>query len=154
MTSRIHRQISSGTYDAPSWDLVRCAKLAAQIYAPLGTSMALGDYVRVSRAFLEAFKWANVEGKVENGAGAGTATTSGSDEEDEEVMKRRRAQVNALLRDLKVRKLGISPFSCTHASVRIRNTKRPSPRSASKTTASGASTLPQSSYTASSYASS
>lgn len=32
------------------------ARLAAPIYAPLGTSMGLGDYVRVVRTFLEAFK--------------------------------------------------------------------------------------------------
>lgn len=66
--------------------------------------MALGDYVRVSRAFLEAFKWANAEGKVNNNAenGVGGATTSGSEEEDEEATKRKCAQVNALLRDLKV----------------------------------------------------
>ena len=42
--------------DSPSWNLVRIAKLAARVYAPLGTRMSLGDYVRVERAFLEAFK--------------------------------------------------------------------------------------------------
>lgn len=52
----MHRQISLGTLDAPSWDLIRVAKLAARIYAPLGTSMSLGDYVRVVRTFLDAFK--------------------------------------------------------------------------------------------------
>ncbi|KAA1475205.1 hypothetical protein DENSPDRAFT_413461 [Dentipellis sp. KUC8613] len=56
VTARMHEQIASGTFDAPSWDLVRIARLAAPIYAPLGTSMALGDHVRVARAFLEAFK--------------------------------------------------------------------------------------------------
>ncbi|KAJ7079098.1 hypothetical protein B0H15DRAFT_924617 [Mycena belliarum] len=49
-------QISSGTIDSPSWDLVRVAKLAARIYVPLGTRMSLGDHVRVVRTFLEAFK--------------------------------------------------------------------------------------------------
>jgi glycerol-3-phosphate O-acyltransferase / dihydroxyacetone phosphate acyltransferase len=39
---------------------VRASKLAAKIYAPLGTFMALGDYVRVVRAFLEAFKEADL----------------------------------------------------------------------------------------------
>jgi len=48
--------ISSGTIDSPTWDLVRTAKLAARIYAPLGTYMSLGDHVRVIRVFLEAFK--------------------------------------------------------------------------------------------------
>ncbi|PCH43445.1 hypothetical protein WOLCODRAFT_138348 [Wolfiporia cocos MD-104 SS10] len=58
LTARMHQQISSGTLDAPSWRLVRDAKLAARMYAPLGTTMSLGDYVRVVRTFLEAFKLA------------------------------------------------------------------------------------------------
>jgi glycerol-3-phosphate O-acyltransferase/dihydroxyacetone phosphate acyltransferase len=52
----MHRQIATGTFDAPSWDLIRAAKTATPIYAPLGTAMSLGDYVRVTRAFLEVFK--------------------------------------------------------------------------------------------------
>lgn len=52
----MHQEISSGTIDAPSWDLVRTAKLAARMYAPLGTHMTLGDHIRVARSFLEAFK--------------------------------------------------------------------------------------------------
>ncbi|KAI0779563.1 hypothetical protein C8Q74DRAFT_1259696 [Fomes fomentarius] len=58
LTAKMHEQISSGTLDAPSWRLIRIAKLAARIYAPLGTTMTLGDYVRVVRTFLEAFKLA------------------------------------------------------------------------------------------------
>ena len=56
LTARMHQEISSRTIDAPSWDLVRVARLAARIYAPLGTRMSLGDYVRVTRIFVEAFK--------------------------------------------------------------------------------------------------
>ena len=56
VTSRMQQVISSGTIDSPTWDLVRTAKLAARIYAPLGTYMSLGDHVRAMRAFLEAFK--------------------------------------------------------------------------------------------------
>jgi glycerol-3-phosphate O-acyltransferase/dihydroxyacetone phosphate acyltransferase len=56
LTSQLHEKISAGTIDSPSWDLVRTAKLAARIYAPLGTRMSLGDYVRVIRTFLGAFK--------------------------------------------------------------------------------------------------
>ncbi|KAJ8468975.1 hypothetical protein ONZ45_g17048 [Pleurotus djamor] len=56
ITTEIHDQISSGTIDSPSWKLVRASKLAARMYAPLGTRMRLGDYVRVTLAFLEAFK--------------------------------------------------------------------------------------------------
>ncbi|KAM5533713.1 hypothetical protein V8D89_012586 [Ganoderma adspersum] len=58
LTATMHQQISSGTLDAPSWRLVRNAKLAGRMYAPLGTTMTLGDYVRVVRTFLEAFKLA------------------------------------------------------------------------------------------------
>lgn len=58
ITARMHDQLSSGTLDAPSWRLIRNAKIAARIYAPLGTEMTLGDYVRVVRTFLEAFKLA------------------------------------------------------------------------------------------------
>ncbi|KAJ6594158.1 hypothetical protein B0H19DRAFT_1094154 [Mycena capillaripes] len=56
LTAQMADQISSGTFDSPSWDLVRVSKLAARIYAPLGTRMSLGDHVRVVRTFLEAFK--------------------------------------------------------------------------------------------------
>lgn len=97
LTARMQRQISSGTFDSPSWDIVRCAKLAARIYAPLGTHMALGEYVRVCRAFVEAFKWAEAEGRID-----GSTTTSGSEEEDEALVRKRCAFVNALRRDLKV----------------------------------------------------
>ena len=96
----MQRQLASGTYDAPSWSLIRAAKLAARMYAPLGTRMALGDYVRVVRAFVEAFKWADGSGSM-----AELATTSGEDkepEEDEKQMTKRTALVNALQRDLKV----------------------------------------------------
>ena len=61
LTAKMHQQISSGTLDAPSWRLIRNAKLATNIYAPLGTEMSLGDYVRVTRVFLEAFKAAEAE---------------------------------------------------------------------------------------------
>jgi glycerol-3-phosphate O-acyltransferase/dihydroxyacetone phosphate acyltransferase len=56
VTAQMHRQIATGTFDAPSWDLIRAAKTAAPIYAPLGTAMSLGYYVRVTRTFLEVFK--------------------------------------------------------------------------------------------------
>lgn len=56
VTAQMHRQIATGTFDAPSWDLIRAAKTATPIYAPLGTAMSLGDYVRVTRTFLEVFK--------------------------------------------------------------------------------------------------
>jgi hypothetical protein len=52
----MHQEISSRTIDAPSWEIVRTAKLASRIYVPLGTKMSLGDYVRVTRVFVKAFK--------------------------------------------------------------------------------------------------
>ncbi|KAL0956352.1 hypothetical protein HGRIS_002502 [Hohenbuehelia grisea] len=59
LTSQMHRTLSYGTIDSPSWKLVRTSKLAARIYAPLGTRMSLGDFVRVTRTFIEAFKLAD-----------------------------------------------------------------------------------------------
>ena len=56
LTSFMADQISGGTLDAPSWDVISTAKVAASIYAPLGTNMSLGDHVRVVRAFVEGFK--------------------------------------------------------------------------------------------------
>ncbi|KAF8160841.1 hypothetical protein B0H34DRAFT_653689 [Crassisporium funariophilum] len=56
LTAQMHEKISGGTLDSPSWDLIRTAKLGARMYAPLGTSMALGDHVRLVRTFLESFK--------------------------------------------------------------------------------------------------
>ncbi|KIY44427.1 hypothetical protein FISHEDRAFT_67536 [Fistulina hepatica ATCC 64428] len=61
LMTEIHDSISSGALDAPKWDLYRSAKLAARIYAPLGTQMSLGDHVRVTHEFLEAFKEARPE---------------------------------------------------------------------------------------------
>jgi glycerol-3-phosphate O-acyltransferase / dihydroxyacetone phosphate acyltransferase len=56
LTGQLHDEISSGTFNSPSWDFIRTAKLAARMYAPLGTSMKLGDHIRLIRTFLEAFK--------------------------------------------------------------------------------------------------
>ncbi|KAK2464280.1 hypothetical protein APHAL10511_003737 [Amanita phalloides] len=56
LTARMHQVISSGTIDSPTWALLRIAKLAARMYAPLGTFMTLGDHIRVIRVFLELFK--------------------------------------------------------------------------------------------------
>ncbi|KAG8213874.1 hypothetical protein J3R82DRAFT_10618 [Butyriboletus roseoflavus] len=63
VTARMHQLISSQIIDAPSWDLIRSAKLAARIYAPLGTSMTLGDFVRITRTFVEAFKLSEGKGE-------------------------------------------------------------------------------------------
>ncbi len=90
-------QISLGTLDSPSWDIIRSAKLAARIYAPLGTSMSLGDYVRVCRAFVEVFKWADDSVNEHM-----FVTVSGSEEENEGERKKKAEWINSLTRDLKV----------------------------------------------------
>ncbi|KAG6830459.1 hypothetical protein H0H92_000612 [Tricholoma furcatifolium] len=56
LTAKMHDVISSGTIDSPTWDLIRTAKLAARIYAPLGTRMSLGDHVRTIRSFIDALR--------------------------------------------------------------------------------------------------
>ncbi|KAL6306512.1 hypothetical protein BKA93DRAFT_729131 [Sparassis latifolia] len=56
LTGLIHERIGAGTLHAPSWKTMRSAKTAAQIYAPLGTTISLGDHVRMVKTFLEAFK--------------------------------------------------------------------------------------------------
>ena len=68
--------------DAPSWEILRSAKCAANIYAPLGTRMSLGDYVRLVKAYIDVFGLAHVP--VPQGEGEGK---DGSDlsEEDETI---------------------------------------------------------------------
>ena len=97
LTARIHDQISSGTIDSLSWDMFRSAKIAARMYAPLGTNMSLGDYVRVCRAFVEIFKWAELK-TIRN-----QSITSGSEEENSEIGNERLLFVDTLRKDLKVR---------------------------------------------------
>ena len=89
-------QIASGTIDSPSWDIIRSAKLATKIYAPLGTNMTLGDYVRVSRSFVEVFKWAHFHMQ------GIPMVTSGSEEEDTSSIKEKCDVVSRLKNDLKV----------------------------------------------------
>ncbi|KAI5117785.1 hypothetical protein M0805_000428 [Coniferiporia weirii] len=107
LTARMQRQLAGGTFDAPSWGMVRAAKLAARMYAPLGTGMSLGAYVRVVRAFVEAFKWAESEGKSRDAVALAGSTTSGEEKEpgdeddDEQQVKRQCTLVNALQHDLK-----------------------------------------------------
>jgi glycerol-3-phosphate O-acyltransferase / dihydroxyacetone phosphate acyltransferase len=55
LTSFMQSEISSGTIYAPNFEIVRVSRLAARMYAPLGTRMTLGDHVRVTRTFADAF---------------------------------------------------------------------------------------------------
>ena len=82
LTEDIRRQISRGTVDAPSWDILRSAKCAANIYAPLGTRMSLGDYVRLVKAYIDVFGLAHApppQGEDEEKPG------SNLQEEDEKI---------------------------------------------------------------------
>ena len=92
----MQEQISMGTFDSPSWELIRVSKLATRMYAPLGTYMALGDYVRISKGFIEVFKWALFD------APGRTMLLRGSEEEDEELSRKRSVWINQLRYDLKV----------------------------------------------------
>ncbi|KEP51952.1 acyltransferase domain protein [Rhizoctonia solani 123E] len=51
LTTFLYDQITQGTITAPSWKVIRTAKAAGRIYVPLGTSMGLGDWVRVVGRF-------------------------------------------------------------------------------------------------------
>ena len=92
----MHQQISQGTLSATSWMLIRNAKLAANIYAPLGTEMSLGNYVRIVRTFLEAFRLAEAAKKGDFGKG------SASEGEAEGTMERLDEKIICLGADLKV----------------------------------------------------
>ena len=109
----MQHQIAQGTLSAPSWRLIRNAKLAAHIYAPLGTEMALGDYVRVVRTFLEAFKVAEEEKNRAARVGTGNGSTSASEGEVEGIVAAREVdeKIVCLSADLKVRSI---PFSAVY----------------------------------------
>jgi glycerol-3-phosphate O-acyltransferase/dihydroxyacetone phosphate acyltransferase len=86
VTAQMHRQIATGTFDAPTWGLIRAAKMATPIYAPLGTAMSLGDYVRVTRAFLEVFKAGRLPSAHTSSAGSASPEV-GVEEKDEDIVK-------------------------------------------------------------------
>ncbi|KAH9959154.1 hypothetical protein BGW80DRAFT_1369818, partial [Lactifluus volemus] len=52
----MHRQIATGTFDAPFLGSDTGSKMAMPIYAPISTAISLGNYVRVTRTSLEVFK--------------------------------------------------------------------------------------------------
>lgn len=84
LTEDMRRQISRGTVDAPSWDILRSAKCAANIYAPLGTVMSLGDHVRLVKAYIDVFALAHTPASQgEEGGKEGSSLQ----EEDERIMR-------------------------------------------------------------------
>lgn len=76
------------------------AKLAAKIYAPLGTQMSLGDYVRVVRTFLEAFKLAESSRTGDGYSGSDNEPDDTAHSDDTGSVS---AQILKLEEDLKVR---------------------------------------------------
>jgi glycerol-3-phosphate O-acyltransferase/dihydroxyacetone phosphate acyltransferase len=93
----MQKLISSGTIDSPSWELVRIATLANRMYAPLGTRMTLGDYVRGIRSFVDALK-------PPKQAESGTTDQESSGGEETSSSVTGNAEEHAKLRnDLKVR---------------------------------------------------
>jgi glycerol-3-phosphate O-acyltransferase/dihydroxyacetone phosphate acyltransferase len=86
VTAQMSQRIATGTFDAPSWGLIRAAKMATPIYAPLGTAMSLGDYVRVTRTFLEVFKAGSLPSGPTSSAGPGSPD-AGVEEKDENIVK-------------------------------------------------------------------
>lgn len=109
--------------------MVRAGKMAARLYAPLGTRMSLGDYVRVVRAFVEGFK--------ERGQ-AGEEVKSGIVNGDENLNRNENlkedAQLTQLRHDLKAHLyLLYLPLIANHSH---RFTKTFLPATLSKTTTS------------------
>ena len=82
LKEKMRRQIRQGTEDAPSWDILRSAKCATNIYAPLGTRMSLGDHVRLVKAYIDVFGLAHAP--VPQGEGE-EKDSSNIREEDERI---------------------------------------------------------------------
>jgi len=55
LTKDMEEQIRGGTLDAPSWEILRIARTAQRLYAPLGTRLSLGEYVRLNQRFVDLF---------------------------------------------------------------------------------------------------
>lgn len=91
--------ISSGTIDSPTWDLVRTAKTTARIYAPFGTLMSLGDYVRVIRNFIDAFRLTEIHG----------STNVVLSDEDNDNIHEHSDELKRLRNDIKVKKQVFCP---------------------------------------------
>lgn len=93
----MYQDISSGTLDSPTWEIQRSAKLAARLYAPLGTRMSLGDFVRLVRAYIVAFK-----------------TTKEGAEDTNPEHREENEKINQLCDDLKVCRPCLKLFETTH----------------------------------------
>jgi glycerol-3-phosphate O-acyltransferase/dihydroxyacetone phosphate acyltransferase len=56
LTATIAAKIRSGTLDSKSWEIIRLAHTARRLYAPLGTKLSLGEYVRLTQRFVKIFE--------------------------------------------------------------------------------------------------
>ncbi|KIM28150.1 hypothetical protein M408DRAFT_16358 [Serendipita vermifera MAFF 305830] len=126
LTAFMQSQVSSGTIDAPNWNIVRVAKLAARMYAPLGTSMTLGDHVRVTRIFADAFSGRIAQKWEESGEQGGwksdqSDTTEGKsrDTENKEIQQKR---------DILAKDLGEYQDFLTHLGIKDERIRRALPR--------------------------
>lgn len=86
----MHDSISANTFDAPSWEIIIAARMAARLYVPLGTRMSLGDYVRVTKTFSEAFK------------AVFAAQDEDASQEERQMRKHEDQEIAKLQKDLKV----------------------------------------------------
>ncbi len=55
LTALMQEQIRAGTLDSPDFGTIRIANTARRMYAPLGTSMTLGDTVQITQRFVDVF---------------------------------------------------------------------------------------------------
>ncbi|CCA72258.1 probable glycerol-3-phosphate O-acyltransferase (formerly described as CTR1 suppressor protein) [Serendipita indica DSM 11827] len=132
LTAFLQSQISSGTIDAPTWSTVRIAKLAARMYAPLGTRMTLGDHVRVTKVFADAFagatprKWEEVAPEASDWA-SGKSDTSTEDASIDAVLSAARESTQAK-RDLLAKDLGEYQDFLSHLGIKDERLRRAAPR--------------------------
>ncbi|KAF8319404.1 hypothetical protein DL93DRAFT_2053699 [Clavulina sp. PMI_390] len=117
LTELIRTQLSSGTIDAPSWEIVRVSKTATRMYAPFGTKMSLGDWVRVVRAFVGGFSGED------HGHGEGNA--EGKDK-DESIVTKLVADLNDYQRRLD--NLGVKDDRIRQSQTHLLTTSRIVPR--------------------------
>jgi hypothetical protein len=53
LTKKMEERIRSGTLDAPSWEIMRAAHTARRLFAPYGTTLALGPTIRLTQRFVD-----------------------------------------------------------------------------------------------------
>ena len=106
MTATIEASIRAGMLDAPSWRVLNVAHTARRLYAPGGPSqMTLGEYVRLTQAFVDMFAGADGKKDESNNRGEVRRRHQASASNDEPLDKE-----TVLVTNLAVR-LKVRPFS-------------------------------------------